>query len=151
MARLKDIDDETLAKLIAKPPKLSSRARKRIDAVTSDESKRESMYAQAAVLEEVLEMLRPQVLKGVEAAINGTLKATRQLGELLRHKDADKAAGVVGNGTDKTDVPQWIPAEPPPAKGAPQHLDDAELNAKLAAATSAPKTPRPPSSPAPPK
>lgn len=139
MARLKRIDPKKLAAKLKRKPKVSAESRARIDALVKDEAHRKTMYARAAALEEIIETQRENVLRGMESATKLTIRAHKDLGELLRHKDAEKTPGRTG----LQSLPPWLQAKLTVADAAPKAMaaaaapatpDDLDLDAALAAA-----------------
>lgn len=137
MARHKKVDPKQLAARLKTPPKCSASSRARINALTEDKVLRRSMCAQAARYEEMIEELRPQIIKGVASAYHNSLKAEKQLADLLQTKGVKPQTKKKG----LKKLPPWLehlqakpaPATPPAPPPAPP-ADDADLEAALAKA-----------------
>ncbi len=133
MARHKNIPAKELAAALKRKRKVTAATRARIGELTENAVKRASLLDQAAVLEEVIETCREQVLKGIDSGMRNAMKAQKQLSDLLQNRAPDRVAA--GGKAGLASAPRWLPEAkpaPPPPVEAPR-MDDAELNEMLAA------------------
>lgn len=136
MARHKAIPKKQLDAMLKAKRKVSPATRARINEITEHAVKRDSLLAQAAILEEIIETNRKGVIKGIASAQLIVLKAQKQLAELLQNRAPDRMpnAGKPGLAGAPRWIPEAKPAKKPEGEGdAAPELDDAELNEQLAA------------------